>query len=166
MPKTPIPTADATATTTQAIDFRYVEPGWFAKRVFDPMAKWLVRRGVSLMGARILEVRGRTSGEVRSTVVNLLEHDGDAYLVAPRGTTQWVRNLRVARVGVLRIGARERRFEAVELADRDKLPILGQYLRRWGWEVGKFFEGLDKHATEQQLREIASSFPVFRISID
>ena len=75
---------------------RYHAPGTFTRRVFNPMVARLTRWGISVKGSRVLEVRGRTSGELRSTVVNLLDVDGARYLVAPRGETQWVRNLRAA----------------------------------------------------------------------
>ena len=72
---------------------RYVEPGWFTKRVFNPVVNGLTKLGISVWGSRELRVRGRTSGEMRSTPVNLLTVDGTQYLVAPRGITQWVKNL-------------------------------------------------------------------------
>ena len=81
---------NATATTPT----RYLAPDWFTRRVFNPLVARLTRWGISVKGSRVLEVRGRTSGEVRTTVVNLLTVDGVRYLVAPRGETQWVRNLR------------------------------------------------------------------------
>ncbi len=56
----------------------------------------LVRMGISVWGARDLRLRGRKSGEIRSTVVNVLDLDGERFLVAPRGTTEWVKNLRAA----------------------------------------------------------------------
>ena len=134
---------------------RYVRPDWFTKRVFNPLVQGVTRLGVSIAGSRELRVRGRTSGEWRSTPVNLLTVDGKRYLVAPRGTTQWVRNIRVSGTGELRHGRRVESFRAVELADTVKVPLLREYLRKWGWEVGQFFEGVDKNATDADLRRIA-----------
>jgi hypothetical protein len=99
----------------------------------------------------------------RSTVVNLLEFEGHQYLVAPRGTTQWVRNLRVASSGELRVGRRSERFQAFELDEIDKIPVLRSYLRRWKFEVGQFFNGVDADATEEALAGIAADHPVFRV---
>ena len=62
-------------------------PRAFTRRVFNPLVGWLTKVGLSVKGSRILEVRGRTSGELRTTVVNLLTVDGVRYLVAPRGET-------------------------------------------------------------------------------
>jgi deazaflavin-dependent oxidoreductase (nitroreductase family) len=143
---------------------RYVEPGWFTRNVFNRSIRRLTRMGISVAGSRELRVRGRTSGEWRTTPVNLLTLEGERYLVAPRGTTQWVRNLRASRDGELRVGRRTEAFRAAELADADKTPVLREYLRRWGWEVGAFFEGVDKNATDADLARIAPDFPVFRIA--
>ncbi len=127
-------------------------------------AKWLTAHGVSLYGSRMLRVRGRKTGEARSTLVNLLEVDGVRYLVAPRGHTQWVRNLRAAGTADLTLGRREWPVTAVELADDAKLPILRAYLKRFGWEVGEFFETLTKNSTDAELEAVAPDFPAFRLT--
>ena len=114
--------------TAHTSNFRYLRPGWFNRTLFDPLIAWLTRRGVSVMGTRELRVVGRTSGVVRSTVVNLLEVEGQKYLVSPRGHTQWVRNLRVAGAGELRVGRGVERVRGGggcrcrEAADRPGLP--------------------------------------------
>jgi deazaflavin-dependent oxidoreductase (nitroreductase family) len=144
---------------------RYLAPTGM-DRLFNTTVAALTRAGISVMGSRVLAVRGRKSGEWRTTPVNLLTVDGTQYLVAPRGQGQWVRNLRAAGQGELRVGRRAERFTATELADPDKPPVLREYLRRWSWEVGRFFEGVTKDATDEQLHEIAPGFPVFRITID
>ena len=112
----------------------------------------------------MLSVRGRSSGEWRETPVNPLRVAGQRYLVAPRGHTQWVRNLRVAGGGRLTKGRQVEDFTAVEIADADKPPILREYLRVWAWEVGRFFEGVDASSSDERLLEIAPDFPVFRIN--
>lgn len=142
---------------------RYIEPDTFTKKVFNPTVRWLTRRGLSVMGSRELRVVGRTSGQIRSTVVNLLEVDGQRYLVAPRGTTAWVRNIRAAGKGELRVGRRVEAFRAEELPDEVKVPILREYLRKWAWEVGQFFEGVDKDSSDEELAAIADGFPVFAV---
>lgn len=148
-----------TATTA-----RYLAPGRFTAKVFNPFVAWLTRRGLSVAGSRVLEVRGRATGELRSVPVNLLVVDGVDFLVAPRGETQWVRNLRTAGEGRLRVGRRTEAFTAVEIADADKPAILRRYLERWAWEVGAFFDDIDKHASDDELLAAAPGFPVFRIT--
>src|SRR5579872_5493171 len=113
----------------------YREPGWFDRNVFNRAVAGCTQLGISIWGSRVLEVRGRRSGAPRRTPVNVLDFRGNRYLVAPRGQTQWVRNLRAAGEGSLLLGRRREPFRAQELADDDKAPILREYLRRWKWEV-------------------------------
>lgn len=142
--------------------FRYLAPQPGGNPVHRA-ARWLTGRGVSLFGSRLLRVRGRTSGEWRTTLVNLLEVDGVRYLVAPRGHTQWVRNLRAAGSGELTLGRRVTPVGAEELSDDAKIPILRAYLKRFGWEVGMFFDNLDRNSPDEDLRKAAPGFPVFRL---
>jgi deazaflavin-dependent oxidoreductase (nitroreductase family) len=141
----------------------YRRPGWFTKTVFNPAVAALTRAGVSVWGSRILRVRGRASGEWRSAPVNLLTLDGKRYLVAPRGQTQWVRNLRVTNEGELLLGSKVEPFRAVEVSDEEKVPILRAYLKRWKAEVGIFFQGVGADSPEDAVRRIAPDHPVFRI---
>jgi deazaflavin-dependent oxidoreductase (nitroreductase family) len=153
---TPEPTDGGAAT-------RYVEPGWFTRNVFNRGVRWLTRMGVSVLGSRELRVRGRTSGEWRTVPVNLLTLDGRQYLVAPRGVTQWVRNLRAAGEGELRVGRRVEAFKPSELDDEAKPPILRSYLKRWKFEIGAFFDGVGPDATDAELAAIAGGYPVFAV---
>jgi deazaflavin-dependent oxidoreductase (nitroreductase family) len=132
--------------------------------VFNPAVALFTRLGVSLAGSRVLEVRGRTTGEPRRTPVNPLTLDGARYLVAPRGHTQWVRNLRARGEGRLIRGRRAEDFTAVEVPDDQKPAILREYLRRWKWEVGAFFGGVGPDSTDAELRAIAPNHPIFRIT--
>jgi deazaflavin-dependent oxidoreductase (nitroreductase family) len=141
---------------------RYLKPGR-STTVFNTAVAALARAGVSMLGSRELRVRGRSSGEWRTTPVNLLVVDGQRYLVAPRGQTQWVRNIRVAGGGELRLGRRIEPFRAVELPDQDKPAVLRRYLKRWKWEVGVFFNGVDATASDATLLEIAPGYPVFKV---
>ena len=144
-------------------DTRYLEPGWFTQHVFNGLIVWSTRIGLSVLGSRELRVRGRKSGEWRKTPVNLLTLDGTRYLVAPRGRTQWVRNLQAAGTGELRVGRRVETFHATEIADADKVDILRAYLRRWKFEVGVFFDGVGPDSSDEQLAEIAPGYPVFLV---
>jgi deazaflavin-dependent oxidoreductase (nitroreductase family) len=141
----------------------YQRPDWFTKHVFNPLVAGLTRLGISVAGSRVLEVKGRKSGEPRRTPVNLLTLDGQRYLVAPRGNTQWVRNLRASGSGRLLVGRRAQDFTAVEVPPEDAVPILRAYLKRWKWEVGQFFEGVGPDASDDELREIAPKHPIFKV---
>jgi len=144
--------------------FEHKRPGWFTARLFNPLVALFTRLGISLLGSRVLEVRGRTSGAPRRTPVNLLELDGERYLLAPRGETQWVRNLRASGEGRLLLGRRGEPFTAVEIADEQKVPIIRAYLKRWKAEVGVFFDGVGPDSPEDELRRAAPKHPVFRLS--
>ena len=143
---------------------RYLQPGWFTKNVFNRIVAGLTRMGVSVLGSRVLEVRGRTSGEPRRVPVNLLTVDGQRYLVAPRGETQWVRNLRASGgEAILLLGRRREGVAATELADEEKPPLLRAYLKRWKAEIGVFFKGVGPDASDEELLRIAPGYPVFRL---
>ncbi len=144
-------------------DDHFKRPGWFTKNVFNRVVAGLTRMGLSVWGSRVLEVQGRSSGQWRRTPVNLLSYEGERYLVAPRGNTQWVRNLRVSGHGRLLLGRRSEAFTAVELDDQDRVPILRAYLKRWKAEVGVFFEGVGPDSPEQDMRRVAPDHPVFRL---
>lgn len=148
---------------SEPAESHYQRPGWFTKHVFNPTVAALTRLGVSVAGSRVLEVRGRKTGEWRRTPVNLLEVDGVRYLVAPRGTTQWVRNVRVNPHGRLRVGRRIEPFTAVEVPGDERAPLLRAYLKRWKWEVGVFFGGVGPDSSDEELARIAPDHPVFRI---
>ncbi len=141
----------------------YRAPGWFTRNVFNQLVAFLTKRGMSVLGSRVLAVKGRSTGEWRTTPVNLLPYEGRRYLVAPRGETQWVRNLRAAGTGELRLGRRAETFRGRELTDEEKVPVLREYLRRWKAEVGIFFEGTGPDASDDQLLAIAPKHPAFEV---
>ena len=141
------------------------KPGWFTVNVFNRAVAWLTRRGISVWGSRVLAVRGRKTGEWRTTPVNLLTVDGQQYLLAPRGHVQWTHNMRAAGGGELRLGKHVDVFTATEVADDDKVPLLRSYLKRWKAEVGVFFNGVGPDSPDADLRRIAPDHPVFRITV-
>jgi deazaflavin-dependent oxidoreductase (nitroreductase family) len=141
----------------------YRKPGRLNRYLFNPMVAFLTRLGVSVWGSRVLAVKGRTSGEWRTTPVNLLEHDGRRYLVSPRGEGQWVRNIRAAGGGELRVGKKSEPFRARELDTDEKVGVLRAYLKRWKLEVGAFFDGVGADSSDEQVRAIAPRHPVFEV---
>jgi deazaflavin-dependent oxidoreductase (nitroreductase family) len=141
----------------------FKRPGWFTRNIFNRAVAALTRLGISVAGSRVLEVKGRKSGKPYRTPVNPLTLDGERYLVSPRGNTQWSRNLRARGSGRLLLGRRSEPFTATELADDDKPPVLREYLRRWGWEVGAFFDGVGADSTDEEIRRITPEHPIFKI---
>lgn len=168
------------AATVEAV--HYNRPGWLTRNVMNRATARLTRLGISVWGSRVLRVRGRTSGQVRSNPVNVLTLGGERYLVSPRGQTDWVRNLRIAGTGELTLGRQTESFTATEISGRaieapkidttadsgtDDLAItvLRAYLRRWKWEVGQFFDGVGPDSTDAELLEVAHNHPIFGIAV-
>ena len=146
-----------------AAERHYKAPGWFTRNVFNRTVRALTASGVSVWGSRVLAVKGRRSGQWRTVPVNLLSIGEDRFLVSPRGETEWVRNIRVAHGGELRLGRKVEPFAVEELGDADKPEVLRAYLRRWKAEVGVFFEGVGPDSPDSELTRIAPRHPVFRV---
>jgi deazaflavin-dependent oxidoreductase (nitroreductase family) len=151
------------ARQTRSMATHYRAPGWFTRNVANRLVAFLTHRGVSLLGSRVLAVKGRTSGEWRTTPVNLLDHQGKRYLVSARGEGQWVRNLRAAGTGELRLGKHTEAFRGRELSDEEKVPVLRAYLKRWKAEVGVFFDGVGPDSGDEQIQAIAHRHPAFEV---
>ncbi|MFD7446902.1 nitroreductase family deazaflavin-dependent oxidoreductase [Streptomyces sp. NPDC059909] len=126
---------------------------------------WLARRGVSLLGTAELSVRGRKSGTMQRIPVNPFTQDGVQYLISARGHSQWVRNMRAAGGGELRLGRKVHTFTAEEIQDSEKLPVLRGYLERWGWEVDRFFQGVTAKSSDAEILAAGPDHPVFRITV-
>jgi deazaflavin-dependent oxidoreductase (nitroreductase family) len=155
---------DSTPDQPASRPVHYQRADWFTRHVFNGIVALLTRLGISIWGSRVLRVRGRKSGRLFTTPVNLLTMEGQRYLVAPRGHTQWVRNLRVAGEGELLLGRGVERFHAAEVPDEECPPILREYLRRWKAEVGVFFGGVGPDSPAEELARIAPDHPVFRLT--
>lgn len=153
----------ATTATAQDHTERYVPLDVATRRVMNPIAGFLTRRGLALQGSRVLTVVGRRSGEPRSVTVNPIEVDGIRYLVAPRGGTEWVRNLRAAGRADLRVGRRHEAIVVDELADDTKPTVLRAYVAAYGWMIGSMFDGVDASSPLDAYRAIAGNHPVFRV---
>ena len=141
---------------------KYRRPDVITTHIINPLITALAKLGFSVHGSQVLAVRRRQTGKVQEVPVNPIEVDGARYLVAPRGNTQWVRNLRVAGVAQLRVGQRREQIHVVELAHDAKPPVLRAYLQQWQRQTGKFF-GVDTNASDEELLQRAPDHPVFRI---
>ena len=110
-----------------------------------PPPRWLlpVNRVLVALGLTdAVRVRGRKSGTVRALAVNVLVADGRRYLVAPRGDTQWVRNVRAAGGCEVRVKGRWVAMQARELPVAERKPLVDAYVRKWGWQVADQFRAL------------------------
>jgi deazaflavin-dependent oxidoreductase (nitroreductase family) len=142
---------------------RYVKPAKSSNGFNNTVAR-LTKMGISIYGSRVLYVRGRKTGELRSQPVNPLPYQGERYLVAPRGNTQWVRNIRAANgEAELRLGRKVEPIRVTEIADDDKPELLRAYLKKWAFETKVFFNGLTAKSTDEELRAAAPGYPIFQI---
>jgi hypothetical protein len=133
-----------------------------AERVFNRAFGVLVGLGLGLRHNHLLQVRGRTTGRIVSTPVNVLDLDGRRWLVAGRGRTQWVRNAEVAGEIVLRRGWRRRRYRLRPVPDAGKLPVLSAYLARFRPTVQRYFP-VPAGAAPEAFAAVAARYPVFEL---
>lgn len=145
----------------------YQKPDFATNRIFNPLVAFLTGTlGISMRCSRVLAVRGRASGEWRTTPVNPLTFEGERYLVAPRGVTHWVRNIRVSGEGELRKGRSAEPIRVVEISDAEKVPVLRAYLKAWAMETKKFFGLPGPDVSDEEIARIAPNHPVFRMVRD
>lgn len=143
----------------------YLQGSAFAVRM-NSVIGWLARHGIGLLGSQEMSVRGRKSGQMQRIPVNPHTYRDGQYLVSARGHSQWVRNMRVAGGGELRIGRKLRAFTAEEIPDDEqKMLIVRAYLKRWGWEVNQYFQGITVKSTDAELLAALPDHPVFRIDV-
>ncbi|MCX4799001.1 MULTISPECIES: nitroreductase family deazaflavin-dependent oxidoreductase [unclassified Streptomyces] len=144
----------------------YLQGDAFSVRM-NGVIGWLARHGVSLQGSAELSVRGRKSGQPQRIPVNPHTHKGAQYLISARGHSQWVRNMRAAGGGELRVGRKVRTFTAVEIADDEqKALVVRTYLERWGWQVNQYFQGVTAKSTDAELLAACPDHPVFRVAVE
>lgn len=148
-------------TTTTPV--RHVAVDTVTHRIVNPLLRFAVRCGWGMRGTRILTVAGRRSGRLRDSIVIPVEVDGVRHLVAPRGSTDWVRNLRTAGSGSLRLGRRREQVTAIELPDGEKAPVLRRYLADNGDLIADIVD-VDADASDTDLITAGAGVPVFRLS--
>jgi deazaflavin-dependent oxidoreductase (nitroreductase family) len=134
-----------------------------ADRFLNRAFGFLISVGLGLSHNYLLEVRGRKSGRTYSTPVNLLDHDGKEYLVAPRGETQWVKNVMSTGEGCLVRGSKRREISLTPMPDAAKPEILKDYLDRYRKTVQRFFP-LQAGSPADAFKPLASRYPVFEVT--
>src|SRR5690348_10910667 len=142
-------------------DRKYEAPS-SGEKLFNRVFGFLAGMGIAPSFIYLLEVRGRKSGKIYSTAVNLMELDGKQFLVEPRGRTQWVRNAEAAGEVTLKRGAR-RRYRLRPLEDSEKPHVLKTYLTNYKSAVKKFFP-IPPGAPVEEFAKIAWEYPVFELS--
>jgi deazaflavin-dependent oxidoreductase (nitroreductase family) len=130
--------------------------------LFNRALGFLVGLGIAPGYMQLLQVRGRKTGQVYSTPVDLLQVGGKPYLVAPRGRTQWVRNAEATGEIVLKRGSVRRKYLLRPLPDTEKPEILKLYLDSYKTEVQRYFP-VPAGSPAAAFRDIASNYPVFEL---
>jgi deazaflavin-dependent oxidoreductase (nitroreductase family) len=133
------------------------------ERLFNAAVGALVGIGIGPAHMRVLEVRGRRSGRLYSLPVDLLDLDGALYLVAPRGHTQWVRNVAASDAAVLRRGRRRQRYALRALPEIERPPVIKAYLDRFRREVAGFFP-VPPDSPVEAFVPLASQYPAFALT--
>ena len=132
------------------------------EKVFNSVFGWLVGLGLGFSHNYLLQVRGRKSGKLYSTPIDLLERDGTRYLVAPRGRTQWVRNAEAAGVVTLKKGSHSQNYRLRAVAGQEKPPILKAYLDAFRREVQRYFP-VPAGSPPEAFLSVADDYPVFEL---
>jgi deazaflavin-dependent oxidoreductase (nitroreductase family) len=140
-------------------EFRIPSAG---ERIFNRIFGFLVGIGLGFSYNYLLQVRGRKSGKIYSTPVDLLEMNGKKFLVAPRGRTQWVRNAEAAGEVTLKKGSNRQRFRLRPIPDADKPEILKAYLDTFKREVQNYFP-VAAGSPPQAFAAIVQSYPAFEL---
>jgi deazaflavin-dependent oxidoreductase (nitroreductase family) len=122
----------------------------------------LVRFGLGPSHMRLLEVRGRKSGVLRATPVDVLSRGGRLYLVAPRGYTEWVRNAEAGGEVTLRRGRRAAAYRVRPLSDAEKPAILKAYLDDFRREVQRYFP-VPAGSPPEAFAPLAPRYPAFEL---
>ena len=130
--------------------------------LFNKTMGFLIGLGIGPGYMRVLQVRGRKTGRLYSTPINLLEIAGKPYLVAPRGRAQWVRNAESAGEVVLKRGGTERKYRLRALNDEEKLEVLRLYLDSYKREVQKYFD-VPAGSGAAAFRSTANRYPAFEL---
>jgi deazaflavin-dependent oxidoreductase (nitroreductase family) len=135
------------------------------EKIFNRLFGFLVGLGLGFSYNYLLEVRGRKTGKIYSTPIDLLEMNGKKYLVAPRGRTQWVRNAEAAGEVTLKKGGKRQKFRLRPIPDADKSPILKAYLDTFKREVQRYFP-IPAGSTPESFAAVARSYPAFELLPD
>jgi deazaflavin-dependent oxidoreductase (nitroreductase family) len=140
----------------------YHKPGAFA-RAFNRLFTWLFARGMGGKHNVTIEVKGRKSGQPRRTAVNIVEYKGQRYLVAPRGNTEWTRNVKAAGGEAALVHGKPEPVMLVDVPVPERPPIIQTYLQENAMSTKASF-GIDPKSPIEEFERIADRHPVFRIT--
>jgi deazaflavin-dependent oxidoreductase (nitroreductase family) len=131
-------------------------------RAFNRAFGFLLRIGLGLSHNYLLEVRGRKSGRIYSTPVNVLDHKNKTYLVAPRGYTQWVKNVLISGEATLVKGGKRKQVGLREINNDAKAEVLKAYLDRFKLSVQRYFP-IAAGSPVEEFQSFTARYPVFEL---
>ena len=135
------------------------------EHLFNKLFGFLVGLGVGLRHNYVLQVRGRKTGRIYSTPVNILEMDGKRFLVAPRGQTEWVRNAKASGRVSLKKGFKSEQFRLRAIPDEEKAEILKKYLDSFSTTVHRYFP-IPAGSPPAAFQPLAPRYPIFELIDD
>jgi deazaflavin-dependent oxidoreductase (nitroreductase family) len=97
-------------------------------RLINSLFRAMTRLGLGASYRHILTVPGRKTGRLYSTPVDIINVEGQRWLVAGYGPASWVRNVRAAGEATLRRGRHSHRFKVEEAEAADAVPVLRKYI--------------------------------------
>ena len=142
-------------------------------RYSNPLTRAFLRIGMPIGPNVLLTVRGRTSGRPRSVAVAVAELDGRRWVIGAYGDVQWVRNLRAAAEGDVRLHGRTVHVRARELgrdeAEAFYAETLPAFIARLPWLGRRFLGVLFGSVAPEVLRDPARAAvtrPVFELTAE
>ncbi len=130
---------------------------------FNRLFGWLVGLGLAPSNFYLLQVRGRKSGRIYSTPVDLLVQAGKRYLVSPRGYTQWMRNAKASGTVTLKRGRTVEQYTVREVSTQQKPEILKAYLDTYKSQVQRFFP-VPAGSPAEAFVSLAERYPAFELT--
>ena len=122
-------------------------PRWVT--LFNPIAKRLLGVGVPLGYNGLLTIRGRKTGEPRTTPIAIIDVDGRRWVWSPWGEVHWVQNIRAAGRAKVTVRGQTEDVRAAELDEAERLRFFRDVLRpvahdmTFGTQFIKYVDGVD-----------------------
>jgi deazaflavin-dependent oxidoreductase (nitroreductase family) len=130
-------------------------------RLINMLFRTLTQLGLGASYRHILTVPGRKTGRLYSTPVDVIELDGQRWLVAGYGPASWVANARAAGAVKLSRGRHSERFEVEEVAPAAAVPVLRRYMREI--RVTRAYFDANPESTDEAIAKELPRHPIFRL---
>ena len=131
------------------------------KRAENAVMAAALRVGLGPKSVVLLSVRGRKTGELRSTPIALVQYDGKRYLVSPYGERPWLKNAVAAGRVVLSRGRQHETVAVERVSSGEAAPVLREYLNNG--IVRPYFDTTPQSSTDEIEAE-APRHPVLRVT--